>query len=244
MRRYTIIASIMLPVFCSMLIARGWRNAPYTQWPADEVAMILTDSPWARTIVAGWRGNDGPYIRAPFIYYVSLLTARPVREAVLRSISLSQGESVRLDDLYKKDREAEQARLAEFIASNPDSFLVKGDEEHIIVSLILKTPGRPVPGRILSEHSDQEFSTIDASKLVADAGLETDSGKRIDIFGYEPPGKDRLGAKFFFKRKLPDGSPFIADGDRKLLFETGLNDRKLKVTFDLKKMKYKGKLEL
>jgi hypothetical protein len=32
-----------------------------------------------------------------------------------------------------------------------------------------------------------------------------------------------LRAKLFFKRKLPNGMPFIADGDKELRFETRLN---------------------
>jgi hypothetical protein len=243
MRRFTIAASMILPALCSLLIARGGGSKPYTRWSAGKVVMILTDSPWARTIGVGWRDRDDPYRYYPFIYHVNLLTARPVREAVLRSIALDQGASVRLGDLLKKDREAEQARLEEFVASNPDSLVVKGDKEHIVVSLILKKPGRLLPGKILNEPSDGEFSAIDAPKLIADARLETDSGKQLKVSRYEPPGKDRLGAKFFFERKLPDCSPFIAAGDRELRFETSLNDRKLKVKFDLKKMRYKGKLE-
>jgi hypothetical protein len=159
---------------------------------------------------------------------------------------MKPGDSVQLHELNKKDNEMEQARLKKFIASNPNSSIVQGDEEHIILSFIVPSPGKPSPKNILAwgeDHSDEAFSAIDSSKLIANTSLETDSGKRIKIFRYEPPGTDRLGAKFFFKRKLPDGSPFITSGDKELRFETRLNDRKLKLKFDLRKMIYKGKLE-
>jgi hypothetical protein len=70
-----------------------------------------------------------------------------------------------------------------------------------------------------------------------------DTGKRLKVFDYIPPGADRLGAKILFQRILPDGTPFIAPGDKELRFETRINKMKIKVKFDLRKMLYKGKLE-
>ena len=60
---------------------------------------------------------------------------------------------------------------------------------------------------------------------------------------FEPPNSF-LGAQFYFLRNLPNGQPFVSLADKELLFETRMNGHKIRVNFKLKKMLYRGKLEM
>jgi hypothetical protein len=174
----------------------------------------------------------------------NLLTARPVREAVSGSISLKPEKSVQVGELDKKDDEKEQGPMKEFIGSNPKNLLVKGGEEHIIVSLCLRILGNRSWVWIFTDNNHStELVAIDPSKLTAVTRLETDTGKTATLFRCQHPGMDNLGAEFLFKRKLADGSPLIAAWNKELWFRTHLDGCEVKVKFDLRKMMYNRKLE-
>jgi len=252
------VSCISFLIFCGLLNAQEWwESKPHIQWSAEEVQKILVESPWARRVSAGrrraaydFRTTNSVYQTGawvPAIYQVQILTAKPVQAAWLRRISLDPGVSLSTKDWGKSDTEKEQERIRNFIAMNPESCLVKENAEYIIVSVIvtiLALAISPLDEEIWVEvQRDNELSGIDASKLISGTSLRTNTGKRIKIDHYEPPGKDKLGAKLFFKRKLPDGTPFIADDDKELRFETRLGERKVKVKFDLTKMMYQGVLE-
>ena len=67
---------------------------------------------------------------------------------------------------------------------------------------------------------------------------------RVSAVHYEPPHSDWLGAKFYFPRYLPGGTPLITAKDKELKFETRIGGRKIKAKFDLRKLQYKGTLEI
>jgi hypothetical protein len=246
--------------FSSLLMAhQWWEKEPYIQWSAEQVYKVLNDSPWVGLSPAGIRRleavqnyNLSRYSRGislPVYYRVRLLTAKPVREALLRQLSLGIENTVSANDLSAKTgAEEERALLEKFMTHNADDLRIKGDEKHIVVGLTLfvaaQEPGtRLRGGRMtwLEEPYGDELSGADISELRA--SLVTGTGKRVAIVDYKPPGPDLLGAKLYFPRDLPDGSPFITAGDKELRFEAFMNNTRIKARFDLKRMKYKGKLE-
>ncbi len=210
-----VIGVMFVLAICSSPLAAGewWEKIPYTQWSEGQANTMLYSSPWAK-----WSG----------FYEVRLLTARPIREAMLRRGTIDPGPVINVREIRDADG-VQQSRLSELISSNPDSFLVKGDEERIIISV------RPMGLR----HSRPEFS-----KMVSNAVLETNTGKRIKPVAFAAPGR-KAGEELqlFFERKLPDGTFFIGAGDKELRFISRLSDRTIKAKFPLKKMMYRGKLE-
>jgi hypothetical protein len=238
-----------------------WRlceSEPYTQWSTREVGFILGGSPWIRTssifvmresgktnypFTKEWTGTD---ISAA--YQVRMITARPVREAYLRSVSLNP-TILGLDELANLNPEKTDARLKDFLLSNPHSIFAKEDEENIILAVRLiyyhrfeQSDGIGVINKRDSGYD--ELTNANIPKLLANTFLETDSGKKSKLSEYVLPGRDRLGAKLVFKRALPDGTPFITEADKELRLVLPLKYHKVKVAFDLRKMMYKGKLEL
>ena len=156
------------------------------------------------------------------------------------------GYSITLEKLTMDDDEASRFRLKKYIESNPDNFLVRGDTENIIVSLY--------DYRWLH----LQLTEDGLSRLLPDAFLETDTGKRMASNGVSPPSQKSVWEiQFFFKRHLPDGTPFITEDDRELIFGTypgkypvRVYERddewsisEIKVRFDLEKMVYRGRLE-
>jgi hypothetical protein len=234
------------------------ESEPYTQWSVRQVGLILGNSPWVRQsamfLMRGTARTNSIFTKEytgidfSSAYQVRVLTALPVREALLRGISLAP-KSLGVDELERRNPEKEKARLKDFIVSNPDNILVKGDAENIVISAQLLTYyGLAVEsgGNVINAKSPgfDELTEADLPELKARTILETDSGKRIQLSDYAPPGSDGLGAKLFFKRKLPDGTYSITEADKELRLEVPLKYHKVKVKFDLKKMMYKGKLEL
>jgi len=244
--RFTIL--ILSVLLCtSLLIAEEWwEKRPYTEWSERDVNRMLNDSPWVKLSLKDRRWN----------YRISLLTSRAVRCALLRSFSFSNrasaklhaGNSVSVAELMREtDGDAERIRLERFIALNPDDIRVRGDGDYIILSVSMTTRNLRWVGRRWWPREDtrpKELSQVRFEDLAEKTQLSTKTGKTIHLVRYEPPGMDMLGAKFYFPRHLPDGSPAVTRGDRELRFETEIDGRKIRAKFDLKKMLYLGYLEI
>jgi hypothetical protein len=256
--------------FCSLLIAQEWwEKIPCNDWSDEQLLIFLEFSPWVRhssTFLirgamparldypsgAGHPIYGGAYL--PEYYVVRLLTARPLREALLEDISRGHGMVVSLNEFYKGEVELREDRLREFVAANPKSVVVRGDEQHIIISMVPVSGSLPpymegehirrvLRPKLRQNRYANQLSELTLSSLMAETSLETDTGKSIKIHDYRPPERDGLGAKFFFKRRMPEGTFFITADDKELSFKTRVDDREIKVEFDLKKMIHQGKLE-
>jgi|WetSurMetagenome_2_1015567.scaffolds.fasta_scaffold157822_1 hypothetical protein len=234
------------------------------QWSSAQTYKILNDSPWVKFAPAGFRSVQEPLpimggsvstqanLYRSF-YRVSLLTARPMREALLRLYSLSSMlvDANNYDPSQRVQRE--EARLRRFMESSPNDVRVKGDEHFIILGLtsvisVQRTTWgeapRMSPEQWNIESQPEELLKTDIPSLMNNATLGTNTGRRAALFRYEPPGPDRLGGKFYFPRILPDGEPLVMANDKELIFEAPINKRKIRARLDLRKMVLMGKLEM
>jgi len=153
-------------------------------------------------------------------YRVRLLSARPVRQAFMRLISLEQkgADSELTDDL--------------------NSFVQRDFSEFIVVAVTFDSSDSRFSGPAL-----QAFATARVGTLKNITYLERKDGKRIFPIGYYPPISDGLGAKFVFSRRL-DERPFLNSDSGTVRFYCELTSQiKLNVTFKLSEMMYGGKLE-
>jgi hypothetical protein len=102
--------SIMLAVLCFTAASASdkdfWVTKPYQQWSAEETAKMLKESPWAITTTLSAAVNPSTQIGSPtgpaitrdyesngqvdpsVTYNVRLCSARPLREAIVRSSEL------------------------------------------------------------------------------------------------------------------------------------------------------------
>lgn len=88
------------------------------------------------------------------------------------------------------------------------------------------------------------FTDVGSSDFLQATCISVQSGKCIHLDHYEQPGKDALGAKFYFPRLLPDGRPLVTSADKQLRFESRIRGKKIEARFNVRRLSYRGKLEM
>jgi len=239
-----------LSPFTSLQAGQSWKTKDYQQWSIEEAKWVFNNSPWVAVNSAGIRQyvvfdtaveELDPQIRrrtiaAPVLYRIRLFTARPIREASLRLLSLGQFvmPPVGIEEITKTTSDSEQQATVDQLALDEDKYII------IAVALTVGTYGSPL---WIETSNGDEMSVIDLSQLKIDTKLTTSTGKIANLVDFKP-SDSILGARFYFLRNLPDGQPFVTLADKELLFETCMNSRDIRVKFKLKKMLYRGKLEV
>lgn len=98
---------ILVLLFTATLFAADfWQSKPYTEWTKGDLERLTSSSPWAQTVVlrsanmTQIRRQTGKFANGPdegeaaanpeVDYKISLRTARPIREALVRATALDQ----------------------------------------------------------------------------------------------------------------------------------------------------------
>jgi len=252
MRRSAILACLCLPLGAAALAADWWVKKPSEKWSASEVARMLDDSPWGKiytiTIMnptfTGSRsyqsvGTGDLEREKRNIFHIRFLTARPVRMAFARLA------------LLERQPKPDPASLSPFIE--------RTDPDRIIVAVNITTE----PRSSSSLHGYwAALMSLSTPALSSNTSLTTNTGKKVYIGLYRPPTGDGLGARYYFPRRLPDGTPLLTGAEREINFETqislvevgahsatpGLGEQtrtdRIWVSFDLRKMVFEGQLEI
>jgi hypothetical protein len=233
-----------LGTFTPLQAGQWWETKNHQQWSVDEAKWVLDNSPWTASASAGVRFRQFPTNlnslpsgrTVPVFYRIRLFTARPIREASLRLFSLGQIVKTTVDarEITHTTSNLEQQASVEKFLERDDKYII------IAVALTLGTYGSP---EWIEKSYGDELSNIDFAKLMKETKLTTSTGKTASLFDYEPPDS-HFGARFYFPRNLPDGQPLVTSADKELLFETWRNDHRIRVKFKLRKMLYRGKLEM
>jgi len=246
---------LCLPLSAFFSAADLWETKPYLEWSVRDVDSILNNSPWVALRFAGFRTEqykiahmtdhaDYNWRTLAVFYRVQLLSARPIQEAVSRRISLGKNTveySVSLKEAG--DSAKVQQELDGSASSSQNTPILQMDKKFIVIAIVL----RITPHGLFQwsqEPDGAELTVADLAQLKKNTRLSTNVGKIVSLFEYKPPGRDWSGARFYFSRTLPNGQPLVTSADEELSFETFMNRRKIRVKFELRKMLYRGKLEL
>jgi hypothetical protein len=228
-------------------IAQDWEQKPYNAWNPKDVTKVLTESPWVslRQCFHCLRGYD----EHTDFYRIRLLTAAPIRHAYLRYITFvpdSRQLGVDLRDLVEESTgNRAQSLYNRFVKNNPDDIRLVGSDQFIVVSINATDWGWGSSWPPMLEYSLPEaFFDLKLSDLEGKAFLSTNSSQKIQVARYDRPIWDSLGAKLWFPRHLPSGKDWISPRDTKLRFSLDIPGTKISATFDLRKLMYRGKLEL
>ena len=235
----------LLLMICAVAAA-AQKTKPWTEWSEKEADKVLNDSGWAQTqsegdsapqstsssaitatttarredsnIAAASRVESGEKKDSPSVHYrVRLLSAKPIRAAIIRKIEL-QG--------------APAERVAQMRA-----FVDRDFSDYIVVTISIEGDKRRAAPSI------QELMTNDPEAFKTVAYLERKDGKRVTLMEYRAPIQDNLGAKFVFPRKL-EGKPFIDTDSGEMHFVTQLGkNTKINRRFKVSEMTFEGKLE-
>jgi hypothetical protein len=169
------------------------------------------------------RASEGAYNQAVNINYrVRFFSAKPIREALARTIFLQQDPA---------NRELIIPQMQSLVERNFDPWIV------VIVDFDSANDGR------LTGKAIQDFASATTDTLRNSTYLERNDGKRIFLLDYRAPSGDGLGAKFVFPRQV-NGKPLLTEEHTSIRFysEVGANVR-LSRPFKVREMMYQGKLE-
>ena len=235
-----------------LMAAEWWEKKPYTEWGAKDVQRMLDNSPWGKvhtvTIMNPTTtgtpsfetiGSGDLEREKRNLFHMRFLTAKPVRMALARQAVLG-GEG-------------------QFDPASLQRFVEQSDSEHLVLAMTVSA----IPeGASSARGYWSSLMKLSTPSLASNTFLATKTGKRVFLIRYDPPGKDGLGAKFYFPRFLEDGKPFVTAEDREVRFETIIfliesgnfsgtpgeteNERieRIWMQFDLRKMVFDGKLEI
>lgn len=217
-----------------------WNQKPYPQWTEKEALRMLDDSPWGQTQVFADstspgggpvpngdpdRAIDQGGSRVSYIsqinFRIRFLSARPVRQAISRLMEIRRRED-----------------SPEFAAKLKD-FVTEESPDYVVVAVLCDSPRPTAKLQRAMEMLDQ----LTTEKLKGKAYLATSDGRRAPIEEYQPPGRDSIGARFFFPR-LINGKPLIRGDRGEIRFYAEMSDEyKLDRSYKIKTMTYEGRLE-
>jgi hypothetical protein len=225
----------------SALIAQ--TDKPWLEWNLKETTRILNDSPWAQTLletkqaeggaaavtntgssrnmVSRDPSRDSPGAITSYIkYYIRLLSARPVRQAVVRKLILDS-----------PDMDAERKNQLK-------SFAEATTSDFIVVAVVAEAKDTSMGGEALKAFKGATLESLKDSTY-----LERHDGQRVPLADFIAPVADGLGAKFVFPRTL-NNQPFLEPGSGRLRFYSQLSNKiKLEARYKVSDMMYDGRLE-
>lgn len=237
-------ASATLLVMClavSALIAQTGK--PWLEWNMKETTRVLNDSAWgqtqletkeadggssaitntgsSRSMVPRDPSKDSPGAITSYIkYYIRLLSAKPIRQAVVRKLMLDS------PDMNAQSKEQLQ------------SFADARTSDFIVVAVVAEAKDRSMGGQAL-----QAFNKATLESLKGSTYLERGDGQRVPLVDFKAPINDGLGAKFVFPRML-NNQPLLEAGSGQLKFHCELSKEiKLQARYKVSDMTYDGQLE-
>jgi hypothetical protein len=223
------------------------RGKPWNEWSKQETEKVLNDSPWAQTQTetdlsemffrlpkapdarAGVSNPDGTpdelsgaTNQATSVKYrIRFLSAKPIRQAIARSIESRQTA----DNILK-------------VRALMEDFVERDFARWIAVTVTVECQDQRYLGA-----ATQALGSAVAEVLKNKTYLERKDGKRIFLQVYQPPTPDGLGAKFIFLRDV-DGEPFLNSESGEVRFVAEISKKlTLDKRFKVAPMIYDGKLE-
>jgi len=187
---------------------------PWSEWNRKDAEKILNDSAWSQsqtesqsqsqqasdtpTNMGDTRGREEAVrnvtTNASISFHVRFFSARPVRQAYVRLLQLSESTP---PDASAAERMTAWANLAA--------------DDRIIVTVSCTGDERSL-GKVFRTLRNAKLD--DLKTLVY---LERKDGKRVALTDYAAPAKDLFGARFTFPR-IVDGSPFVTPDSGTLRF--------------------------
>ena len=225
------------------------KDKKWTDWNDKDAKKMLEDSPWAKkqnetdtsegfytpTSAGGLNGarttatngdasgQGAKNQSANIVYFVRFFSARPIREALIRSMEL-------------KNPGVDAATVTTWQA-----WCEAKAQDSIIVTVSYQ-PGQGADQRATNAVM-QAFNSAVTATLKNKTYLQRSDGKQLFLEQYVPPGKDGFGARFIFVR-MPDEKPFVDATAKEIRFYSEVSSSvKIDRRFKVAEMMYQGELE-
>ena len=244
-----ILVIIIFAVVTVLWAGEPWKQKPYTEWSVEDVDKVLEDSPWAKSgsITLSmhnkkrWRTEtrtQAVYIEGQ-LEYLTYEVRVPYDEAILvnvlpfvvrwaSSLTVRQAE-LRWRVLVAGSMKQEQA-----------SWLLQSTPKHFGISVTEYSAARTNNKSLFWPWP------LDRDVMMKSAYLELKEGRK-KIYPVQTVASKTSGgipsAMFFFPREL-EGEPVINSKEKEVEFHWKSPSKKIKTTFDLRKMVRDGKPDL
>lgn len=237
--RILILSALVLLIAFPISLSAQLSKKPYTEWSEKDAKKLLENSPWAQTQVFSDTSNEfgrgvargalgtgdrgsGDYSAHYLNIRIRLLSARPVRQAFARIITLMQ-----------------KGQVSEQLAAQLNTFATREASDYIAISVDCDSKE--------SKSELREFRALLDNRTIADLKSTTyisgKGGERVYIAQYRPPTSDNLGAQLIFPRLL-NGAPFITPDSEEIHFYAEFSTKYiLNMRYKVKDMMLDGKLE-
>ncbi len=244
-RRILLVLTLFVLALLAVQSVTGQKQKSWKEWSKKDAEKILTDSPWSHFQVdtdlsemffqpttdsrtsggrapnANSRLEQGATNQETSIKYgIRFFSARPVRQAFMRTIQL-------------KEKELEPA-----VINRMNSFAEIPSGDSIIVAVTIEGTDKRSLGKVMQIVSSAATGTLKNSTY-----LERNDGKRVFLEEYVPPGRDGFGARFIFPRMVNE-RPFLTTDFTEVRFVSEFGATiKLNMRFKLADMMLDGQLE-
>jgi len=221
------------------------KQKPWTEWNQKDAEKMLSNSPWAQiqkdtdtselffqpTADGRTRGHRDPNADSRLEqgatnqatnlnYGIRFFSARPIRQAFIRSMQL------------------QQKKLEPDVLERMKNFAELPATDSIIVAVTIEGTDKRSYGKVM-----QLIESAATGTLKNTTYLERNDGKRLFLEEYVPPGRDGFGARFIFLRKVDD-QPFLNPEFSDVRFVSEIASTiKLNMRFKLADMMMDGRLE-
>jgi hypothetical protein len=236
MRRTNVLRSALIilmgGLWAAILAKDFWLEKPFTQWSESEALMLVSNSPWAKTL-----NVSGDYGGA----FVPRFVGGQPGSAQAPNLGTTQGHGgVNSTQLYVRVYSATRTREA--IARL--SLLRKLSSEEVALRFI----EQPMPdllisisGAVMEPFEKKSFQDL---KPVTYLLSKTDKNKKIELKDYQSPKQTRDGSALYIFPRLINDAPCLDLADDESIFVSEPGKLKIRAVFKLARMVVDGKLDL
>ena len=216
----------------ALLAADFWEKKDYGQWTIEECRKMKEDSPWSFKYLLEGRGiaSDG---QVPFVKYnVQILSALPIRLAMVREAQIAS----KFDSFTDEKKKAFNMQMGPLMDD-------AAYQDRIIVTLSYST------NLIQQEQEIVRYWQSKTKELLLNTTyLYASKGKKAQLIDYKAGQGGRREIQFVFPREM-DGKPLATNLDKNLTLEfeypviQSIGDGRGRVEFNVKKMLIGGELK-
>ena len=210
-------------------LGQVWEKKQYTEWSKNDCLKILRESPWASTYGAETsllNRPTAPQVGAsgalPLVSVTAVfLSAKPVRQAMVRAQQLEQGhEKLSADQEKSFEERANRFVNTEF----PDAILVQ--VSHVGAQFFLMGILRYLKGQSEEGLKNNLALVVAGKRVLPEQVTISPSGAEIQIV---------------YPRRL-NGEPIVTPATKEIRLELIYPVERVSFTFQIKKMMWKGQI--
>jgi hypothetical protein len=236
MRRTSVLRSVFAILAAGLWVAilakDFWQEKPFTQWSESEALMLVSNSPWAKTL-----NVPGDYGGA----FVPRFVSGGPGASQAPNLSTTQGHggenSTQLDIRWYSSAKTQQAiaRLS-LLRKLSSEEAVQRFIEQSMPDLLLA-----ISGPVMEPFEKKSLQDL---KPVTFLLSKNDKNKKIELKDYQSPKQTQDGSALYIFPRLLNDAPCMDLADDEAIFVSELGKLKIRAVFKPARMVVNGKLDM